>query len=182
MVINFLLLAIGLLIFSFIVFRVVIRNDYLNSSKLSPLSYILELIVFALHANLMYFFLPVKWPNLPPFPDNPILRYISLIIFIIGVTILLIAWFGLGSGTSLGQDKNKLKTEGIYKYSRNPQLVGYGLIVLGFAVLYLSAYSIGWFILYLIISYFMIKTEEEFLSMKYTKKYLEYCQITPKTL
>ena len=182
MVIKYLVCSIIFLLFTFLVFRVVVRNDYLNKLKLSPFSYSLEVLVFAIHANLIYLFIPVKWPNLPSLPENLTLILFSIVIFCLGLVILIIAWFGLGSGTSLGLDKNKLKTGGIYQYSRNPQLVGYGIILLVFALLLLSWYSLGWFVQYLIISYFMIRSEEEFLSLKYGEEYEKYCSAVPRII
>jgi protein-S-isoprenylcysteine O-methyltransferase Ste14 len=88
----------------------------------------------------------------------------------------------LGTRQSFGLDKNKLKTGGIYHFSRNPQIVGYGMILIAFAILYFSWYSIGWFILYLIISYFMIRTEEEFLGLKYGEVYEKYFNTVPRII
>ncbi len=182
MLVKYLVCSSIFLLFGFLVFRAVVRNDYLNELKLSPFSYSLEVLVFAIHANLMYLFIPAKWPNLPSLPENLALVLFSIVIFCLGLGILIIAWFGLGSGTSFGLDKNKLKTIGIYQYSRNPQLVGYGIILLGFALLFLSWYSLGWFIQYLIISYFMIRSEEEFLSLKYGEEYEKYCSAVPRII
>jgi protein-S-isoprenylcysteine O-methyltransferase Ste14 len=164
------------------VFRVIVRNDYLKKSKLSPVSYSLEAIVFAVHANLMYLFIPVKWPDLPSLPENLTLKLFFLVLLILGLVILIISWFGLGSGRSFGQDKNKLNTRGIYGYSRNPQLVGYGIILLGFALLFISWYSLGWIVQYLIISYFMIRSEEEFLNLRYGEEYEKYCRTVPRVI
>jgi len=182
MLIKFLVYSAVYLLFSFLVFRVIIRKDYLSNQKLSPLSYLLEIIVFALHANSIYLFLPVNWPDFPPLPGNLILKLLSLFIFCFGLIVLLIAWFGLGSKRSFGQDKNTLNTIGIYHYSRNPQLVGYGILLLGFAILFISWYSIGWFVQYLIISYFMIRSEEEFLSLRYGEEYEIYCSTAPRVI
>jgi len=182
MLIKYLLFSAIFILFSFLVFRVIVRNDYLKKYKLSPLSYLLELLVFAVHANFMYLFIPVKWPNLPSLPESLILNILSIIVFCFGLIILLIAWFRLGTGTSFGQDKNRLNTSGIYRYSRNPQLVGYGFLLLSFLLLYFSWYSVGWFLQYLIISYFMIKSEEEFLSQKYGEEYEKYCNGVPRII
>ena len=89
---------------------------------------------------------------------------------------------GLGYGRTMGQDKKILKTNGLYKYSRNPQLIGYGMILIAFALFYLSWFSLGWFIMYLVISYFMIKTEEEFLANKYGEEYQKYCNDVPRLI
>ncbi|MCP4977679.1 MAG: isoprenylcysteine carboxylmethyltransferase family protein [Maribacter sp.] len=106
----------------------------------------------------------------------------SAIIFTIGVVILFVAWFGLGTKSSLGMDKNKLKTNGVYKFSRNPQLVGYGIMLVSFTILFFSWLTIIWIILYLIASYFMVKSEEEFLEIKYGQEYKEYCISVPRIL
>ena len=182
MLTRYLVCSVILILFSYLVFRVVVRKDYLKKSKLSALSYILEFIVFAVHANLMYLFIHVKWPDLPSLPDNLTLKLFFLVMLILGLVILIIAWFGLGTGRSFGQDKNKLNTSGIYQYSRNPQLVGYGIILLSFALLFISWYSLGWLLQYIIISYFMIRSEEEFLKLRYGEEYESYCRTVPRVI
>ncbi len=182
MLIKYLVCSVIFLLFSFLVFRVVVRNEYLKKSKLSPVSYSLELIVFVIHANLMYLFIPIKWPDLPSLPEDLTLKILFLVLLCLGLVILIIAWFGLGSKRSFGQDKNKLNTSGIYKYSRNPQLVGYGIILLGFALLFISWYTLGWFVQYLVISYLMIRSEEEFLNLRYGEEYDRYCSAVPRVI
>ena len=182
MLIKYLVYSAIFILFSFLVFRVIVRNDYLKKSKLSPLSYILEFIVFAVHANLLYLFIPVKWSDLPSLPEELTLKLLFLVILCLGLVILIIAWFGLGSGRSFGLDKHKLKTGGIYQYSRNPQLVGYGIILLSFAILFISWYSLGWILQYLIISYLMIRSEEEFLNSRYGEEYEKYCRTVPRVI
>ena len=182
MLIRYLLFSVIFILFSFLVFRVIVRNDYLKKHKLSPRSYLLELLVFAVHANFIYLFIPVRWPNLPSLPEILSLNILYIIVFCFGLIILLIAWFHLGTATSFGQDKNRLNTSGIYRYSRNPQLVGYGILLLSFLIRYFSWYSVGWFLQYLIISYFMSKSEEEFLSKMYGEEYEKYCNGVPRII
>lgn len=182
MILRYLVSAFILILFSYITFRVIVKKDYSKKRRLTFISYSLELLIFALHANFMYLFLPVKWPNIPHFPENIILRIISIVFIIIGFIIVAISMFGLGYGRTMGQDKQLLKTKGLYKYSRNPQLIGYGMILVAFVLLYLSWFSLGWFIIYLIIAYFMIKTEEEFLTSNYVKEYQKYCDEVPRLI
>jgi len=180
MISKFFIFSVLLIFFSYFVFRIVVRKDYLKKQKLSPLSYLLETLVFALHANFSYVFLPVGWPGLPVLPENPIILFLSFFFIIPGLILLLISWFKLGTTESFGQDRNSLRISGIYRYSRNPQLLGYGLFLLGFMILYISWYSIVWFLLYLIISWFMVLSEEEFLLKKYQKAYIDYCKSVPR--
>jgi len=182
MLLRYLVAGSLLILFSFITFRVIVRNDYSKKGRLTFISLSLEVLIFALHANFMYLFLPVKWPNFPPFPENIKLRIIAIVFIIIGFLIVAVAMSGLGYGRTMGQDKKSLNTKGLYKYSRNPQLIGYGMIIIAFALLYLSWFSFGWFIIYLVISSFMIKTEEEFLTNNYGKEYQRYCNDVPRLI
>ena len=182
MLLNYLICSILFIFFSFFVFRIVVRNDYHKKQKLSAVSYLLELVVFAIHANMMYFFIPAKWPNLPQLTSDSILLVVFSVFLFVGFIILIIAWFGLGTASSFGLDKEGLKTTGIYQYTRNPQLLGYGLILLSFIILYPSWYSLSWFVQYVIISYFMILSEEEFLRLRYGKKFEDYCNTVPRII
>jgi len=182
MLLKYLICSAVFILFGFFVCRVIVKRDYIKKSKLSSLSYSLEVLVFALHVNLIYLFIPVKWPNLPSLPDSLALNIISLFLFFFGLMILIIAWIGLGSGTSFGQDKKRLNTDGLYQYSRNPQLIGYGVLLSSFVVMFLSWYSVGWFFLYLVISYFMVQTEEEFLKLRYGEEYRKYCSAVPRVI
>ena len=182
MLLRYLVFAFLLILFSYVTFRVIVRNDYSKKGGLTFLSTSLEFLVFALHANFMYLFLPVKWPNIPPIPENMTLRILSIVFIIIGFLIVAIGMSSLGYGRTMGQGKKSLNTDGLYKYSRNPQLIGYGMILIAFVLLYLSWFSIGWFIIYLVISYFMIKTEEEFLINNYREEYQKYCNDVPRLI
>jgi protein-S-isoprenylcysteine O-methyltransferase Ste14 len=182
MIIKSALIYLAFLCFAYFVFRVLIKRDYKKLQKLSTSSYLLEILVFAVHANLFYVAIPTKWPNIPSLPDSVELKIIAAIIFGVGSIILLFSWFGLGTKTSLGMDKNKLNTGGIYQYSRNPQLLGYGLMLSSFAILLFSWSSIIWLVLYVVTAAFMIQSEEEFLRSKYSEEYTRYCAKVPRIL
>ena len=180
MTLTYILSSVTFLLIAYVVFRVIIKRDYKKRLRLSPLSYLLEILVFAIHANMVYLILPAKWPDLPQIPGNLVIKLIAIILFVTGMTVLLAAWFKLGTGPSLGLDKNRLRTNGLYKYSRNPQLVGYSLVLASFTVLYFSYLVLSWLLLFMIVSYFMIKSEEEFLEQNYKDDYREYCKQVPR--
>ena len=54
--IEYLLYLCGLLIMAFVVFRIIVRRDYLKKGKLGWMAVSLETLIFALHANFSYFF------------------------------------------------------------------------------------------------------------------------------
>ena len=180
MITQFFIFAAVFIVFSYVVFRKVVRRDYLQRQKLSPLSYILETLVFAGHVNALYLILPTPWPGMPELPDDPMVTLVAGGLFSLGLILLLIAWFGLGTKTSFGQDKNKLQTGGLYHYSRNPQLVAYGIFLTSLVILFFSWLSVVWFALYIVASYFMVQSEEEFLAQQYGAEYETYCQAVPR--
>ena len=180
MLTRYLFFSGAFLLFSYIVFRVKFRKDYKNIQRLSPLSSILGVLVFLIHANSIYFILPTKWPYLPQMPDNLLIRITFYIVLGTGLMILFFSWFRLGTRTSMGADKSLLQTNGMYKFSRNPQLVGYGFVLVSLVIVYFSYLSLIWFFLYIISSSFMIKSEEEFLQEKYKEEYRTYCSRVPR--
>ena len=93
---NSLLLSLGVILVGCLTFRVFVRRDYQTQGKLSGFSTFMEFLIFALHANLSYIFLPVKWPGIPAFPKDPFLLYTGLIISFLGVFFTLWAMSGLG--------------------------------------------------------------------------------------
>jgi protein-S-isoprenylcysteine O-methyltransferase Ste14 len=172
--IKFLLLSVIFIIFTYYVFRKVIKQDYKKRMRLSMISYLLEILVFGIHANLIYAALQTKFPNFPPFPHDKLKLIISGTLFVSGAFILLFSWFKLGTRPSLGIDKNNLITGGLYQYSRNPQLVGYGFMLAAVTVAFMNWMVLIWFLLYMVICVFMIQSEEEFLTKKYKEDYKKY--------
>lgn len=66
---------------------------------------------------------------------------------------------------------------GIYRRTRNPMYVGFGLILLAWLVYLAHAFAILWlpfFIAYL--TYFQILPEERFLNIKFQDAFQQYCQ------
>lgn len=175
MTLTFIVFSIIFLLFAYFVFRVVVRRDYQQHMKLTPIAYVLETLVFAIHINAVYLIIPAQWPEIPQIPEGQVVRIVSAIIFAVGTVLLLIAWFGLGTKPSLGMDENRLNTSRLYNYSRNPQLVAYGLMLVAITILYFSWLTVVWMLLYLITSYFMVKSEEAFLEKKYGQEYKAYC-------
>lgn len=182
MVIELSLAALLLLGGGFAVFSHIVRSDYLKKGKLSPASATLEFLFFAIHANSMYLFIPIEWPKLPPLSANALLYYCSLLLIIIGLAIVFGAWIQLGYGGTMGFRTVNLKISGLYKLSRNPQLIGYALFLIGFAVSYPSVYAVVWLIIFGMVAHRMVITEEEHLLRLYGEKYEDYCKNVPRYL
>jgi protein-S-isoprenylcysteine O-methyltransferase Ste14 len=82
----------------------------------------------------------------------------------------------LGKSTRLGlpSDDTQLKTNGLYKYSRNPMYVGFNLITIASII-----YTLHWIIIILgvyslIIYHLIIKGEEKFMMKRFGEEYKNY--------
>jgi protein-S-isoprenylcysteine O-methyltransferase Ste14 len=73
-----------------------------------------------------------------------------------------------------------LKTEGIYKYSRNPICMGYFLIFLGTTFLISSWFHLALTIIYQISVHWLILSEERWCLGNFGNKYQEYMDCVPR--
>ena len=68
----------------------------------------------------------------------------------------------------------------MYRFSRNPQIVGGALTAAGCALLWTSWYALGWIVLYAVVGHMMVLTEEEHLRNVYGGEYTTYLKRTPR--
>ena len=178
----YLLLSLLLIGFGFFVFRVAVRRDYQKKGELSSFATFLEFLIFAAHANLSYAFLPAPYPEIPPIPENSIWATLGLWVMGIGIFLTLWAMSGLGFKKAFGQDPGTLNRIGFYQYTRNPQILFYGLAIAGMAITWASLNSLVWVLLYAIIAQMMVATEEEHLSNVFKGDYDHYRREVPRYL
>jgi protein-S-isoprenylcysteine O-methyltransferase Ste14 len=178
----FIISSIFLIVLGFIVFRVIVRREYKSKGKLNWVGSTSEFVIFALHINFSYSFLNVSWPWWPDMPENQIQKIAGISLFTLGLILTVLSMGYLGFKKAFGVNTDGLRNTGVYSYSRNPQMVFYTVLVLSVAILWLSWYAVVWFILYLIIGHFMVKTEEEHLENVYGESYKQYCQEVPRYL
>jgi protein-S-isoprenylcysteine O-methyltransferase Ste14 len=119
-------LALLWLIAAYIVFRLIVRRDYLARGHLGWLSSSLQLVIFAGIFSFPYIFNPPEWA-LPWRLEGPtclLVQISGLAIIILGFIIAFgtMAWFGLGRAFSLEQ--KGLTHTGAYRITRNPQILG----------------------------------------------------------
>jgi protein-S-isoprenylcysteine O-methyltransferase Ste14 len=109
-------------------------------------------------------------------PANPIHKIIGSALVVAGMAVALVAMSGLGMHTTVGQKVEVLRQAGLYRLSRNPQLDGGGLAVLGVSVLWPTWYALGWIVLYGVMAHLMVLAEEEHLRRVHGETYDEYCR------
>ena len=67
-------------------------------------------------------------------------------------------WFGIGR--AFGMRVEGLLRSGPYRFSRNPQMVGGWLMVLGVVVYRPSAYAAGWVVIWVLLGHWMITAKK----------------------
>lgn len=172
-----------MVLLGYLVFRVTIRKEYETRGKLSAFSASLECLAFALHANLSYTFLPARWPALPSLPGDGFHSAVGFAILAIGTVVTLWSMTNLGFPNALGERTGHLNRSGFYRFSRNPQLLAYSLVIIGIALLWPSLYGLGWILIYGAIAHMMmVRTEEEHLGRTFRSEYEHYCDEVPRYL
>lgn len=185
---------ISLIVISVMVFHKV-RRDYAEQGKLTKLSSFLQVMVFVLHAQLFtcsywdlsliradeYLSVSYWLKNAPEFSSS----FTSLIFgSCLAVTGTLILGLGFKKFKSFarvdGQKVDQLISEGIYRFTRNPQIIGYGLIVLSVPFIWNSLFASIVTLVYWVGIKKMIMVEEEHLHRVFDQEYGEYCKRTPR--
>jgi len=93
---------------------------------------------------------------------------------------LIIGMAKLGFRRSNGLEVNVLKQTGLYRLSRNPQILACSLAVVGYALFWPTWHTLGWIVIFMIIVHLMVLTEEENLRKAFGDEYLKYCQRVPR--
>jgi protein-S-isoprenylcysteine O-methyltransferase Ste14 len=98
----------------------------------------------------------------------------------LGVLTMLISLAWLGLRRSHGLEVDTLIQSGPYSLTRNPQIVGFSLGMIGFVMVWPSWHMTISLLLYVVLFHLMVLTEEEHLLSRYGNEYLRYCEETPR--
>jgi protein-S-isoprenylcysteine O-methyltransferase Ste14 len=190
----FISVLISLIVFSVIVFHKV-RRDYAEQGKLTKLSSFLQVMVFVLHAQLFtcsywdlsliradeYLSVSYWLKNAPEFSSSFTSLIFGSCLAVTGILILSLGFKGFESFARIdGQKVDQLISEGIYRFTRNPQIIGYGLIVLSVPFIWNSLLALIAALVYWVGTRKMIMVEEEHLHRIFDQEYGEYCKQTPR--
>ena len=103
------------------------------------------------------------------------LRIIGFALIIVG----LIVWFNgaMRSGMDKNIKENRLKTDGIYAWVRNPMYSGWWMLITGISLMWHNVFLIPvFFINWDIMTIVLKNTEEKWLRDLYGQEYEDYCK------
>jgi len=160
-----------------VIFRVIVRRDYLQRGRLTPVSSASEWLVFIIWVSFSYFHLPADWPMIHV---GLILRLAGWVMVTLGVLTMLLSLAWLGLRRSHGLKADILLQSGPYRMTRNPQIVGFSLGMIGFVMVWPSWHMMMSLLLYVVLFHLMVLTEEEYLLSRYGNEYLRYCEQVPR--
>jgi len=114
---------------------------------------------------------------------SAVLDYIGVVVGSVGIVLSLasIALFRSMSKV-LCLDAGKLTTAGPYRWSRNPQYVGYFLFLLGFALNDWSLWCLAALLVVAISLHLLVLVEEEHLYRVFGEQYVGFCREVPRYL
>lgn len=142
-----------------------------------------KLTFFGLFLICVMFFVPIAMLDYAmryEMPDTP-LDYFGVVISIVGIVICLLSIAHFRSMLKvLCVDAGKLTTSGPYRWSRNPQLVGFFLVLLGFALNDWSLWCLVALLVAAINFHLLVLVEEEHLRGVFGEQYVDFCFKTPR--
>jgi protein-S-isoprenylcysteine O-methyltransferase Ste14 len=157
-----------------------VRKDYMEQGVLRRSTSNLEVVMFFLHGCLMglSYGTDLAWPPVSPYSAAVVL---GVALALIGLANLLTALRVFGPfWRMLGLHVEGLKQSGIYRRTRNPQLLGYWLMILAIPAVWPSWYALVSALLYWPMAHRMVLVEEQHLEAQFGEEYREYCRQTPR--
>ena len=170
-----------LLTAAYLVFHRIVAKDYLNKGRLGWRASTLQLLIFFAFFCFPYLYMPTEWAW-DWLPNGTWNRLAALVLVSFGMLIAFgsMIWFGLRR--AFGLEAKGLVSTGLYRYTRNPQMLGGWLMVLGTFVYLPSVYSLGWLLIWAVIGHWMVTNEEIHLRRVLGEEYVRYCEKTPRYL
>jgi protein-S-isoprenylcysteine O-methyltransferase Ste14 len=167
-----------------VIFRRIVRRDYRQNGRLTPIPVFLQLLIWGLYFAFPCIYNPIEWAWTQSEVSFviPILGKTGWACVWTGLIIILGAFAWLGLPRSFGQKARKLETSGPYCLTRNPQIVGGAILVIGCVLLWPSWYMMGWLALFAAMTHLMVLAEEEHLHKAYGEEYERYCKQVPRYL
>lgn len=152
------------------------RREYRAHGRLTHLG-LLGLCATLFVPNLM-----LEYATTYEWPDSA-LGIVGVLVAAAGLAVCLAGMVAFRSGRKwLCLDAGELTVSGPYRWSRNPQYIGYFLFLLGFAMIDWSWWCLAALALSAAALHLMVLVEEEHLRRVFGSTYREFCQRSPRYL
>lgn len=150
------------------------RFEYRRHGNLSALGLLLIVAMF-LATNLI-----LEYATTYAMPST-VLDYIGILIGVAGLLLCLVSIVVFRSPLKvLCLESGTLTLKGPYRWSRNPQYVGWFMFVLGFALNDWSWWCLVAMIIIATYLHLLVLIEEEHLNRVFGEQYTEYCRLVPR--
>jgi protein-S-isoprenylcysteine O-methyltransferase Ste14 len=154
-----------------------LRREYKQHGRLTWFGSLVHVVVYAVHGMFCGILALGAEGTLPAGR----FAWFGIPLIVIGLVVTFVAMDLFRTFSRwVGNNTPGLYMKGLYRYSRNPQFVGYGLFILGFFITWWNALAWIGLLTYAILAYAVTLIEEEHLTRTYGDSYREYCQRVPR--
>lgn len=153
------------------------RSDYQRHSRTTVPGVLAILAAFLMPNLVVSVFVP--WIGAP---EN-MMQIGGVLLIVLGLGICLVPVVRFRSPQKVvGMDAGGLVVSGLYRFTRNPQYLGYGVFLLGWVFAGDSLMGLIGVAMYLVVVHAMILIEEEHLETVHGEPYRQYKRTTPRYL
>lgn len=150
------------------------RRDYRECGKLTPFGLISLLSMYFMVHLVLGYAMTYGTPRTP-------LEITGVALAVLGLTLCFAAMVAFRSARkTFGLDAGMLTVGGPYRWSRNPQYIGWGMFFFGLAFYGWTIWCIIPLLLFAVVTHLLIAGEEEHLLRQFGDDYRAYCHRTPR--
>jgi protein-S-isoprenylcysteine O-methyltransferase Ste14 len=157
-----------------------VYRDYRVDGRLSITTTVLVWALYLLHAGLTMY---AAWYGLVALPlPRVAAMLVGALVLLVGVVIAAVGVREFRSVSRMsGRDEYELVTTGVYRWSRNPQNVGWLLALAGVGIIGRSALALGLVGLFALLFHgYLVTVEEPHLDRVFGSDYRRYLARTPR--
>lgn len=150
------------------------RWEYRKRGRLTLLGFLLLVAMFLMPNIIIEFATVYEMPG-------TLLDYVGVSVGVVGVLLCLISITVFGSVMKvMCLDAGKLSVSGPYRWSRNPQYVGWFLFLLGFSLTDWSLWCLAALLIVAVNLHLLVLVEEEHLRRVFGERYVGFCSEIPR--
>lgn len=128
-------------------------------------------------------FVIVKWirPEAMLF-DSAFTRVAGIVVYAAGLAMLIVSIAQLGRSIAVGlpERETRLKTDGLYRFTRNPIYLGAFIMCAGSCLISIHPVNVLLFMIAVAVHVLIVIREEEFLERRFGQSWLDYAQRVPR--